>query len=69
MICYKDKTWCNNKECKNTKCSIKLTDEIVKDAIAWWNSGRKEESWENFAPIAMGDCRTDNCGFIGESNE
>lgn len=51
MICFKDRTFCNAK-CSNTECSIKLTDQVFKDAAVWWGN--------NNAPVAMGD-RSHGC--------
>lgn len=46
MICYKDKTWCNNPKCDNS-CGRKLTEEEHQKAIKWWGN----ESY----PISMAD--------------
>ena len=32
MICYKDRTYCSSKECKNKGCSKRLTEEVWKEA-------------------------------------
>ena len=46
MICFRDKTFCNSKDCKSFKgCISALTDEVKKDAEKWW--GGKD------APIAV----------------
>lgn len=61
MICFRDRTFCNAK-CSNTDCSIKLTQQVFKDAARWWGNDN--------APIAIGD-RSDGCtGYkpIGEEN-
>jgi len=32
MICYKDKTFCESKTCKNDKCERKVTELLFKEA-------------------------------------
>ncbi len=51
MLCYKDTTFCDA-PCGNGKCPTKLTDQVRKDAEAWW--GRPD------APIMVAD-RSQNC--------
>lgn len=51
MISYKDMTFCNA-ECANKKCYIRYTEQVVKDARAWWGDGN--------APIAIAD-RSKEC--------
>lgn len=29
MICYRDRTYCNSKDCDRIKCDDRLTDEVV----------------------------------------
>lgn len=62
MICFKDKTFCNAK-CSNTDCSIKLTEQVFKDAGGWWG--------DNDAPVATGDRSAGCTGYkpIGEENQ
>lgn len=37
MIGYKDRTWCDAKECLNFEaCDRALTPEVVAAAIVWW---------------------------------
>ena len=39
MMCYKDRTFCINKNCKEfLKCSRALTPEVQADAERWWGS-------------------------------
>lgn len=35
MICYKDKSFCASKACKN-KCNRKFTKEMHYQAVKWW---------------------------------
>jgi hypothetical protein len=46
MICYMDRTYCDS-DCTNTSCSKRLTEEVKRDAVAWWGS--------EDAPIATSD--------------
>ena len=32
MLCYRDMTFCTNKECTNKECRRKLTEEICRQA-------------------------------------
>ena len=34
MLCYRDRTYCINKECSKP-CSKRLTEEIEKEAAEW----------------------------------
>ena len=37
MMGYKDRTWCADKSCsKYLSCDRAVTDQVVKDATAWW---------------------------------
>lgn len=39
MVCYKDKTFCNYKECpKFNVCSESLTKNIIEEAKIWWGN-------------------------------
>jgi len=61
MICYKDMTFCEAKDCvKWDTCYRALTDQVCKDADAWWGDGD--------APIAvfMGQ---PECYAEGEGND
>jgi hypothetical protein len=46
MLCYRDRTWCNNTSCDNS-CGRQFTDEERRKAILWWGG-------EDF-PISMAD--------------
>ncbi len=35
MLCYKDKTFCTSKSCKNKECTRQFTDELARDAEAF----------------------------------
>ena len=46
MMCYRDRTFCNFKNCSEfSNCSTAYTDEVHKNAVAWW--GNEE------APVAF----------------
>lgn len=48
MITYKDKTWCNFSECKNSKdCKSFLTDKVKQDADKWWCT------YKNYTPTPI----------------
>ena len=55
MLCYKDKTFCNQK-CANRSCPRNFNDDVMAGAKAWW---RGEEP-----PICFANFKTDDCGFI-----
>jgi hypothetical protein len=45
MLCYRDKTFCPFDSCKKfDTCSIALTEQIQKDANAWWMGFRSKDS-------------------------
>ena len=46
MICYRDRTFCSSKNCKD-KCGRKLTQQVQEGAEKWWGN-------EN-APIAVSE--------------
>jgi len=47
MICYKDRTFCKDEECKHfgVNCDKSLTEETKQDAYKWWGNEK--------APIAI----------------
>ena len=57
MLCYADKTFCNNPGCTNNKCKKKLTDEVKRKADEWWGGPG--------APVAVMDFR-ETCGEFKE---
>ena len=56
MLCYLDKQFCSQK-CANTECRMNFNDEVMEGARAWWGD-------DSEPPIAFGDMRTDDCGFV-----
>ena len=41
MICYKDKTFCDFKNCTEfDDCTRALTQQVKFDAWDWWNKGK-----------------------------
>lgn len=65
MLCYKDTTFCIA-PC-STECKIKLTNQVIEDARAWWGKASGD------APIAMSDysdtCPAFNNKYKKENNE
>lgn len=54
MMCYKDRTWCNQ-ICDNTTCDRNVTEDVIKAATLWWGG-------EDF-PLATTCMKTDDCGY------
>jgi len=68
MICYRDMTFCQNKDCAKfgKDCFRSLTDQVLKDAKKWWgkSSGNPpiccflmgdDDPFECFEPIRKDD--------------
>lgn len=37
MLCYKDKTFCENEDCRHFgPCPRSLTDDVLCEAVDWW---------------------------------
>ncbi len=51
MICYRDRTFCSRRECRNVRCDRNVTRE-VKTAAAAFGLG-----------IAQADLKHDDCGY------
>jgi hypothetical protein len=49
MICYRDKTWCNFRDCSQFgwACERSLTAQVHRDAREWWGDS------EGDPPIAI----------------
>lgn len=43
MMCYKDRTFCDNQDCNNfgEKCFRSYTEEVEKAAQEWWDKTGK----------------------------
>lgn len=52
MMCFKDMTFCDNKECV-AKCDRRLTDKILEAAKRWWGSDK--------APVCVADFSGQPC--------
>lgn len=55
MLCYKDKTFCNQR-CANTACTNNFNEDVLVQAKSWW---RGEEP-----PVCFANLKTDGCGFV-----
>jgi len=67
MLCYRDRTYCSETTCVNTKCNLLLTDEMAGHAQVWWNGKKPIEEWTE-VPIAFSDFKdTEFC--IGYKNK
>ena len=60
MLCYKDKTFCNQK-CANRSRPRNFNDDVMAGAKAWW---RGEEP-----SICFANLKTDDCGFVEIKND
>ena len=56
MICYKDRTFCDQ-DCGNRECPDNFNEDDYAEAKAWWGGG-------DDVPIMFDNLKTDACGFV-----
>ena len=55
MICYRDRSFCSEKKCKNFDCSLLFTQEMKNNASVWWNNKEPDVTKWKEAPVAFSE--------------